>query len=709
MVVGVTGSNNRYLNFTSRYLTSPNQLLTLTCHADEHHIHAFEQIRGVLTVIGESGHRKTPAYYDDRTEIDFTLRNINLQADSKWVFSGLPQDPRAADTTNDDEGAGRHAVHVGDVVYAEGFTVDDGGDLTQSDLDTHLNGRFHKVLSMGATSIILDSQLPSLPGTTVAQQITAGNIYKTRNNSSDTYPTPNPISPFEPNPYLRIDDPPALTSWSVREGLSLDTPTARCWPAWVANRQRDWGDQAELNVVNATLAITPGVTPIQANYFDGLRLPGQASFTPHVAWSRRRQKSLPYRVNPEVAGDRIVLAAPGYGCCFQIPMNVPIDPEGWPSPVGSWGGTSGDSVANKAPGGMRWFGNDVFDKPRALGIPKGVIIDSYFGDAALPSPPGTAGIPKNSVQNESPWNFNTYVPVDSQWSPVTTTPYVFGQAGVYKLAISYVDEATGEEGLASEPIEVTIDNANETGVRLLVMHPGYVMGESLCFRINVYMSEPNGEVMGFYTTLHMYDIDERWVTRQRSSKYGSFSGINQSPDVGSAPYAPSASPDNGVLHTRVNLPYLGNPISNHIDFSRLAPASGLMPRGAEAARWIRGQLFTVGHSGTHGNVGETRLVKVTMDYHPTDTNVAAFTPNEIQVRGYRSDMVPTATPAFNNADTATDGGFGIAGNYFPSAYQGIELFCSRCGRSTAAAVHHRLHQEPAGRPVVPRHYHSRSL
>src|SRR5687768_15971250 len=110
--------------------------------------------------------------------------------------------------------------------------------------------------------------------------------------------------------------------------MDIDTPAWRlCLSEWVANHTR---------------ALVYG---IYARPIEGAVVPAAAATVRGV--SRRRQKALPYRLNPEVAGDRIILAAPGYLCPFQAPLMVPIEPEDWPATPSGWSDTSGR--------GLLWF------------------------------------------------------------------------------------------------------------------------------------------------------------------------------------------------------------------------------------------------------------------------------------------------------------------------------------------------------------------
>lgn len=593
------------------YGTSPvaASMQTLVSTAEELHLHCFEQIRGKLQIIGERGFRKAPLYSASRNTQ--TITGVVISG-GVWIL--LLSSINGAYSSSD-SGASLNGIAVGDIVYVENVMAAAGQSISQAHIDLTLNGRFHKVTAFfGFQGLILGTS-PS-PGEDLGATTVTGEVWRTRNNVSDIYPTPNPISPWEPSRYYRIDDPPALACWTVYEPLGFADPAGKkCVIADVANRQRDFADAQ--NAVPT----------------EGPKLYGGGA-TMYRGWSRRQQKELPYRVNPEVAGDRIVLAAPGYLCLFQVPSMIPLEPESWPEQPSGWTEQYGR--------GIRWWGNDIYDKPRCLGVPKAILIDSTYKNPI--SPAGDTFTPFTY-----PYDFNTYY----------VTSGGFG-AGTYKIAISFVDEATGEEGLASEPISVTILAGNTTGIALRYIHPGYLMPECLARRINVYMAPPGEDAMGLYVSFALrdytattgYDID---------AAYGNLNDKTPS--------------DNSTTIWRVLLlPVLSmTNLVPFIDFTRLAPQSGLQPRGAEAVRVIGGILFSVGHSGTHGNSREV-LRSVASAYYSFISPVVNNSPDEFFIRGFRHLMVQSGTPTSPGAGDFTDGPFGVAGNYFPAAYQGIEVY-----------------------------------
>lgn len=602
--------------------------LTQKSTAKEAHVYAFEQVRGNVCIIGESMHSKTPIYTSSRVAITVTGVSFTADLNLRIETSGSAGSPSASDL-----GTGMYGIYERDVITVEDIELDPADATMQALIDGYVNDRFHVVKSISSGFIIVRT---TPPGATASGAVftATGKIYRTRNNASGVYPTPNPITPYEPSVYHQIEDQRCLTTWTVREPLAFSTAAHRkCTPAWVANRMLDGGEAMETR--NGRRAVLlPGESP--------------SSFT-SLSWSRRRQRRLPYRVNPDVAGDRIVMAAPGYLCCFQAPMMVPLEAEDWPSQPSSWTRTSGR--------GVTWFGNDIYDRPRCLGVPKAILLDSL---AKNPFSPTSASTPAPA---NSRYNFLTYLvtsPIGSLANGVEVQSSGFA-AGTYKVAISYVDEVTGEEGLASEPVEITITAG--LGMQLAIMHPGYVMPESLCRRVNIYVAPPGTDALGFYTSILLSNTSGIVTPAlvDWSSKYGVRGNL---------------SPDVAELWTYVPLPLRASPMESAIDYSRLAPQSGQQPRGAEAIRFIQGILFTVGHGGTHGNSGELLLSTMSANFTTPNGSLSygCFSPNEVQVRAFRSELVAQSTPADADAATANDGGFGVGGNRIPASYQGCEVY-----------------------------------
>lgn len=588
------------------------RMLTMKARAKPVHFHGFEQVGDTTVIWGESRFREVPCY----STIGNVLTPAYISVTSgRWV---LHMDGSvAAMTTSDDSGAGLNALAVDNTIYVEDLTVADA--TLQGYIDTNLNGRVHEVKAISGAAVTLHT---TSGGTATQVALTDGSFHKVRPSRSNVYSTPSGIDPYDTDDSDRPDDPDALTAWRIVLPLLYNDSTAiECYPAWVANRRRDFGD---------------GLANPSTPYMDVEGIFTSASKRRGV--SRREQRKLPYRTNSEAAQDRIVLAAPGYGCMFQIPLKVPINPQNWPFDP--------ETTLNNY--GMEFNANSIYDMPRALGIPKARLIDSIYTPAP-PSPniylPGAAGYSFNAVPfvSDSP---------DSLGLP----------PGEYLVSIAFEDEALGEEGLASEPIEVTIP-ANDYGysIRINYIHPAYVMPECLAMKANVYIAPPGETAMAYYTSFQLGERpDTSAVVEDQSYEQSSFYGF------------PACSPDDArAIFRGYTLPLPGDrsDLSEVLDAERLAPQSASMPRGSEACRYIRGVLLAGGNTGNEGGSLQLWAGLASIIYDgQTHTDTSELT---IRVRSTTNADIPE--PSGNADGDQTDSTLGTAGRYFPDAYQGIEV------------------------------------
>lgn len=588
---------------------------TLYAWAPLEHLHCFEVVRDTLLVVGEAGARRVHIMSSTRVPLTVTSVRIATAGPHAFVWhltmSATPDGYTSADA--DPLGTPRAAMNglqAGDTVIADDIDVS-GNPTMQALADATLNGRVHEVYQISGTEVILKTNGGG--GAISAEAALAGTLNRCRGSRRDVY-TPGGAALYnDADPYGEPDDPPALTSWRVTAPLDLDNPAQACQPAWVANRMRDFGDD-------------PGGFPTEGVY----------PITNIRGVSRRQQRQLPFRVNPDVAGDRLLLAAPGYACLFQVPVVVPIDPENWPDTPPGWSPRSGRGVPA--------LGNDIHDRPRALGVPKAQVLDSTHITPVIASPTPAA------------WNLNTYAAV------VTGFP-----AGTYRVYVTWVDMATGEEGLPSEPIELTIPagfgGLPGIGIQLTLYHPGYVFPECLALAANIYLQVPGSDQIGFYRTITFQGNSA--VYGDVSAKYG---------------FAGGFSPEAGEIAKTwlVPLPINTSPITQAIDVSRAPVFSAQMPRGGECVRTVRGITFGLGHSGTHGGSSEMLLGYASALYYDDSGGVvgagtrAYYSPNEIQIRIARTPLIETTPPV--SPDVAFDGPWGLASRWFPPAYQGLELW-----------------------------------
>lgn len=573
-------------------------LLTMIARAKPTSLHCFEQIGGQLLIIGESRFREQPLLTAGRVKVSITQVENNGGL-IRLTLSAAPGALSATDAAGAGlNGVGTPGLSVDSVVYCEDVTLTSPAAGEQAAVDGKLNRRVHQINAISSNVITL--QTTALSPLAAARAAT-GQFHIVSFNRSNTYDNTNGLSPYNSDPELRIDDPTALTSWRVAEPLEVGDSQKPCLPSWVANRQRDWGDRRPPNGAEGVWLNVGGTRGV----------------------SRREKLELPYRVNPECATDRVILAAPAYGCMFQVPVKIPNDPDG--------------------DFGIAHYANDVHDKPRALGVPKARMVECFFKD-----PPTTP-------------TQNLTVGFDFQVFAVGgVTPTTGLAAGEYQIAISFEDDALGEEGLASEPATVTIPSVPGVAYTVLIpyLHPGYVMPECLAFKMNVYLATPGADDLSFYASFPLRQIP-----------IGAATTNNTNPDMsGKYGFLPAQASASFVLHRYIQLPLLGDTsdVAERLDPERLAPQSAQMPRGADACRFIRGVLLSGGHLGNTGGALQLWVSKASATFGPSSFQK----PDEIYIRVHGNDAsVPSATI---DGDLTTHT-FGAAGRAFPSAYQGVSF------------------------------------
>lgn len=338
-------------------------------------MHGFKVVRGRIIVVGESNFRKTGF---DGTGTVATIDDISDDGTNiTLTYSGV-------DVTVEPG-----VLIENETIYIQGVT---------GIFASILNDLYHRVTTTPPTSttVILDTTLGGSGGLDTTDD--NGEFSKVRPENQDLT---------------------SLTTWSLEGPAGVTAPLNDTNVAMVANRQRDWGK----------LSFGSGVFD---DYKEGHRA-GATDATDYL--SRRRQRVLPYRTNLEALGDRVLIAAPGYGCVFQAPVKVPV----------KTGATHGGGA------GVPIRYNDIYDMPRSLGVPKGV------GAEATALSLGAA---------------------DPRMEP-----------GTYIVRIAFKDQGTGEEGLPSEEFEVTIPAGSVSHAILIqFLHPGYWFSETLAHTVRVYVS-----------------------------------------------------------------------------------------------------------------------------------------------------------------------------------------------------------------------------
>jgi len=594
---------------------SPSSTQTLYSRAKPAHYHGFEQVQDEVVIWGETRFREsliTEGPTKERATVT-AVSSSTYGAQQRWAIATDQDETALARTLTDAAGPGINGLAAGNVVYIEGITVAD--TAIQALLDAQVNGRMHEVKALVAGGIHLHTQASVAVASEAA---TAGDISVIRSNFSGSYPTPfgEARGPYAASPEHRPDDKDALTAWRISAPLDLLAPEKPCSVSWVANRTRDFGDQPGGIVEGWQHVSNTGV-------------------------SRREQRKLPYRTNPAVATNRIILAAPGYGCMFQIPMDIPVDTDAFPSP-----GFESET-------GIVWPGNSLYDMPRSLGVPKPRLVDSDLQEAQ-PSP--------------QDWESGTYDTSLIALGSSADTPYGM-PPGTYKFAVSFEDEGTGQEGPISEEIEVTVpeDQDYPYGIRIRYVHPGYVMGECLALKMNIYMSRAGEDALEYYTSVAL-----------RKDIGASFGGIGKIDNLTSNygfPVSPEFSSEFGDGPSKTvrsfSLPLLNTPgdVDDLLIPSRV-PLAANMPRGAEAACYVRGVLISGGAMGNAGPAGQLWRARASVHVDTAFSNILPGNRIIVRVFSDADDLGPTSTAIDGDLETSM---LGIAGRCFPDAYQGIPI------------------------------------
>lgn len=606
--------------YIAKYSQSASQ--TMECRAKLTHPFAFEQVGNEIVVIGESRFRESPVH--DNRGAKISIASVDVVA-GKWEVT---LDTAPDQHSVNDSGAGLNGLTADAIVYIS--EIDLPSSVSEADaalIQGDLVGRIHETntpAAVGGTYTSATIPLTSTASGTLASAVTvtSGDFHQVRPNRGHDYPTPagDQNTPYVDTYYNRPDDADALTSWRVIDQVDITDSTKSgvysCYPAWVANRQRDFGDGRQ---AATSVADTEGI-------YDTTTFRG---------FSRREQRRLPFRPNVETALDRIILAAPQYGCMFQIPMKVPVDPSSWES-----GGTSD--------AGLVFPNNNIYDKPRSLGIPKPRLLESLEITPAQPSP----------------GDYGANSQYDSSISAKTGSPDFGLDAGEYQVAISFEDAGTGDEGLASESISVVIPAASYSNyaytIRINYIHPGYHFPECLALRMNVYVAPPGSTALAFYG---QFELAEAPIDGSLTDPQADVSGVYG--------VLPATEDKVDALIRSFDLPLVDDTgdLSGVLDATRLAPQSATMPRGANACKFIRGVLFSGGAMGNAGPNDQLWRNKATAQWYEN----SAFVPeDELNIRPHSllDASFPSSDPQDRDNEDTT---LGIAGGAFPDAYQGIEF------------------------------------
>lgn len=435
----------------------------------------IEQVANRWVIVGETGTRREPILNTGRTAY-VRVTEVHHVSSTQCDLTVNAQPDTTANRTN--------GVVVGNRITVSGLAAGVAG--------TALNGLSHEVASFPTgTTIRINTTIVDAANDLTGQTAFIDRI------SQDFDGLSNTIS----------DDEVSLTAWHVRgKGDPTGDPVTVVAPSHVANRRRDYGDTDSAG----------GGTVTEGN----------------SGRSRRRQFSMPFRPNPHVADQQIIMAVPGYGCAMKVPVLTPPQ--------------TGDSTDLDG----FYPSNSIWDMPRSVGIPKALVWEdtntnaevietnaasipaasattitvggaSYTTDQfkdytifftsgaasgqsavissntattiTFASTPAVVGTTPSFVIFGDTWHVTSTAVTQEAFGGSNTTSGV-PRVGSYGFMFAYRDDATGEMGLPSDPIFVTTNAVTNTlqAIRFRILFPGYVLPECLALTIVVFRTAKNG-------------------------------------------------------------------------------------------------------------------------------------------------------------------------------------------------------------------------
>lgn len=561
-----------------RQIATPGSGETQWVTQDCKHVHCAEFVRGRLLLVGEAGPRKELLYphTDTFTVLSWTRSSTNTvlvlsQAPAHQKSDGYPYGS-FGNLAPDGGSLSAGEQIIRSYVLIEGGSSEDSG---------WLNNRVFQVTAISGANVTITTTTSVPASGTFA---TPAKVYKVRPRIGVSYPatasTAPPITDY-------IDDPEALCLWT---GLQLPNvngnPITEMFPAHVANRIPDFGDR-----------VGPGTVAEGRERSD------------HTWQSRRRKASIPYRLNPHVAKDRLILAAPGYGCVFQCPVIAAVGPDGGAS-------------------GLSYHANDVFDRPRSLGVTKAsMFVDTdttttsslhFTGMGTATAAIGgghdaththTTGLTASALVGTymlvtSGACIGQQVLISANTTTVITHAALSGGApgltdgdsfelhagqgwfgGDYQFQVAYRDDGTGEIGLPSDAVLMTVP-ANYH-VRLIVRVPGYLMSETAATAILVYRSEVGG-------------AEPLMLSSIASPTLSVFARVYGTGSIQYGPLPPVGTGGAGSyedVYLSIEVPYAAD---TTLDADNQPPVIEQMPMGCVDAETIRGHTFFGGRLGNKG-------------------------------------------------------------------------------------------------------------
>lgn len=569
------------LSLSSGYYFDASATEQLDVYTEPTQLHFMEQVAGRWEIIGESDFVREPIRESGGDELTVQSATSNGSGVITLALSGTPV--ATADTFNAIYATASGTV-IKERVWISGITGDLADVLNdKGHVATGVSGNVLTIATVGPLSTASTSQ--------------TGRIAK--------------VKPTGANPIPISDDVTSLTSWtSLVRGNPASSASETVYCAHVANRQRDFGDQ--------TGEVDQGH--------------GQEAGVVDYPRSRRRQRMLPYRLAPHVAGNRLIMAAPGYGCVFQKPSVLPINYD-----------STTDSL------GISSLTNDIFDKPRSVGLPKAVVWvdpENVNIDASATTGLGNGYHIVGAGDDDHSFGGSSHT----------------DRVGTYTFAFAYRDEATGERGLISEPVKVNSIGSGGTllGFNFHVLFPGYLLAECLGLRLDVFRSVKGGDQLFYSETVPIWGNTAASGSSGGRVNIGGKYGLKPDTSAGYNYYwrhiivVPSYYSDDEL---RKNPGYI--------------PILEQMPMGCKASRTIRGWTMYGGALGDSGSLLQLQTGSMTLIYNRNAASPEYDAPfyDYRQVASCNFGAGSGVSLSFAGSETP----FGVGNSYMPTSYEGQSI------------------------------------
>jgi hypothetical protein len=544
-------------------------------------LHSVHYVGNRWVFLGESDGRREPVYNAGETQWVYVTA---YQGDGAGTNIDLTLSQAPLTTS------GRfNAVRAGSTIYLEGFTGDHAAAL---------NNKQHVVSGVAGAVVTITTNYTGSHAAFTGQTGFIGRV------------TPSWDFAYSADPAGIGEDVESLTVW--RTATNSATPgnaDDQVLCSHVANRRRDFGD------ATGTLE----------------------------THSKRKQRSIPYRVVPHVAGNRIIVAAPGYGCVFQVPNMLP------PSLTGAVGA-----------GGLAAYSNTELDQPQSLGVPKCI---------ALEDPDKTVATTMHVVKSGS-------LSTDNALEFGGSNGAVSGRAGVYKWIFAYRNEATGEVGIPCEPITVTTDSSAGVSERLRfhIRYPGYTMPECAAMSILAFRTIKNGDTFYYDSSIPLLAADANAMSVALSAESSGAYGLT-----------PTTLPlTDGYCHyvlfepryqTDAKLVQLVDDSASGSPVNVNPSTVNQMPMGCKTAQTYRG--FTM-FGGALGDTGLRRelqagTLQLVYDRNASTLGAAQYYPDRIITRFDEGNLGGGAFAP----PVASTTGFGTGAEDLPSSYAGQNIYSTQ--------------------------------